>query len=415
MLKRAGQSIKELLFLLLPKTLPEYAVFLFAFCYFLVCSIYINNQIPRNQIVEILGFDYSTYLRQFSELNTIFYFPFRHPFLGILLSPFIILGYLFNKLSITIHLYYVSVLFSACVSLSVMHCFKIQRELLHIRLAEAITVCFLFLSFAYMPILASVPESFSVSMLILMGTLYMGGRQLVLGKTHSALQWLTMFFLAGGITITNALKVGLAFVISNRLNKKQLVMLALGGLVLVLLGFSGFYLRMARYNAAHPETQKTIMRSLNQTFYWVRTDLTDTEKIDISTARFFNEPIIFHGNLLRHHEIPLSYENPLSKFLVGALYGLVLLSFAFNLKSKLTWLMLSLFSVDVLIHLIIFWSTVEGHLFCGHWFFILPICLAHFFTKLKNKKLRVAYCMIVALLATGILITNLRLLLQASY
>ena len=415
MLKRAWQSLHELRALLFPKSPIEYAVFLIAFCYFAGCSLYINGLIPHNQHIEILGFDYSTYLRQFSELDTIFYFPFRHPFLGILLSPFIILGYLFYKLSATIHLYYVCVLFSACVSLSVMLCFKIQREILQVRLAEAIIGCFLFSSFAYMPILAAVPESFSISMLILTITLYMGGRQIVLGKAHSVLQWLTMFFLAGGITITNAIKVGLAFVISNRFNKKKLIMLALGGLVLVLLGFSGFYLRMARYNAAHPEAPKTIMRSLNQTCYWIRTDLSATDKIDISTARFFSEPIIFHGNLLRHHEIPLSYENPLSKILVGALYGLALLSFALNLKSKLTWLLLSLFSVDVLIHLVIFWSTVEGHLFCGHWYFLLPILLAQSFIKLKNDGLRLAYCIVLALLASCILTVNLRLLLQASY
>jgi len=415
MLKRAWQPIKELFSLLLPNTLPESAVFLVAFCYFLVCGIYLNNLIPRDQQVEILGFDYSTYLRQFSELNTIFYFPFRHPFLGILLSPFIILGYLINALSVDMHLYYLCMVFASFVSLSVLVCYKIQREILLVRVSEAITGCILYSSFAYMSILAAIPESFSISMLILTITLYISGRQLVLGKAHSILQWLTMFFLAGGLTITNAIKVGLAFIISNRFNKKQILMLLLSGLAIVLLGFSGFYLRMARYNAAHPEAPKTITRSLNQTFYWIGKDLAVTEKIDIASARFFSEPIIFHSNLLRHHKIPLSYENPLSKFIVGALYGLVLFSFALNRKSKFTWLMLSLFSVDVFIHLVIFWGTVEGHLFCGHWFFILPICLTHSFTKLKNDRFRLAYCIVLIMLASGIFISNLRLLLQASY
>jgi Family of unknown function (DUF6080) len=415
MVKRAWQSIKELLSLFLPTTLPELAVVLVSFCYFLACSIYINNLIPRDHQVEILGFDYSTYLRQLSDLDTVTSFPFRHPFLGVVLSPFIIIGYLINTLSVTVYHYYVCVLFSACVSLSVMLCFKIQRDILQVRLSEAIIGCFLFLSFGYMPILASVPESFSISMLILTVTLYMGGRQIVLGKSHSAVQWLTIFLLSGGTTITNAIKVALAFVISNSFNKKQFIHLVFASLFIVLLGFSGFYLRMAQYNAAHPEAPKTIMRSLNQTCYWIHTDLSAADKIDIATARFFNEPIVFHGNLLRHHEIPLSYENPLSRFLVGALYGLVLLSLTLNWKSKFTWLMLSLFSVDVLIHLVIFWGTVEGHLFCGHWFFILPICLTHSLTKLKNERLRLCYCIVLIMLASCILSTNLNLLLRASY
>lgn len=393
------------------------AVLLGAFAYFFAGGYYIQSLLPQNvPVVELLGFDYTTYLKQFLSTDSILHFPFRHPLYGVFLSPIILVSSAcFGSSTGNALPTFLCAVFSGVVALSVGISYKIQRDVLRLSPLEASVGCLLFSSFAYMPILSAGPESFAVSMLILLATLYVGAQQLVLRRPQPSRNWLLLALLAGGITITNAVKVGLAYVASNRMNHRTLRQVTAACLILFVVGFLGYAARMAHYNATHSGPHKSISQAIEQTCVWIRTDIPLRERANLAMARFFSEPILSHDHTLRCHNIPLQYTSKSPLLLLAALYTLVLASLVSLIRTDFTRLLLALFAVDAVLHFVLSWGIQEGQLFCGHWFYLLPLFTAQLISRCSKPPVRLALCGILVLIAIGNFAHNWGLLKNAVY
>jgi hypothetical protein len=237
----------------------------------------------------------------------------------------------------------------------------------------------LFACFGYVRYLAAGPESFSVSMLLALAVLWWGvrspfvaGRQLIEGKgVYDKLVWILLFVMATGITLTQGSKVILAYLISRRMTKRDWMFLAGGAVALALAG-CGFYVVKLMLLGSDG---RTISSAFAELFSCIPHDLTIVQRLRM-LEMFFFEPILPHGVPYSVSEITAGYTS-WWQYVVCAMIYIATAVGAWRMRSALIVKMIAaMFCVDAVIHLAMFWGMSEAQIYCGHWFYALPILMA---------------------------------------
>lgn len=352
------------------------------FCAFFVFGLNVYDRMVEGGLKEVLGLDYATFMGQMRDVHWITYTGFRHPGLGLVLSPVVAVASLLNKID---HVICDRFIVGVMAMAGVLNVWLVKK--LAGWFAAAVFICF-----GFTWILASVPESFPFSMTCLLLVAILCSRSDAIDEDDKNdsrchyLLWGALMLVTAAVTVTNGLKVAMAFVICNWRSIKATrirvggmdiplwVVLVSGVIVVLLVGIGFFSIRMARWNLAHPEETKSIVGALAQTFRWMPEGLGFWGRLKGMAVGFMAIPLlpVFAVKWLVRPETPSVLGFVWSYFWVAwAVAGAVVCW-----RMKVVRAMIGMFLVDIAIHVICGWGLGEGWVFCAHWFWMVPVLAA---------------------------------------
>ena len=374
----------------------EIALFVALWAAFTAYGIWLRGQIPFERNGELHGLDYNGHGVLFSHARQMVAFiRFRHPLFNILLAPVSFFGdalahgseWRFGDETATdasIPLWcFLCALFSAIVSACVWFVWRIGAAVCGPRARWRAAVCAaVFACFQYVRYLAACPESFSISMLLYLALAAWAMRDRV--KEGWALLpeeaaerekfdlwiWIAFFFLAAGITVTQGAKVLLAYFLTHRIPRRQLRLIALSLCGLLAAGCAFYLVKHAIVAGGKRSVADALGESIG-VVYLIK---------DISWPRrlcmlemFFFEPVISHGAPFSAFTITETYRAAWPYLACGALYAVAAVGAWRLRKTRLMRVLAAGFAIDILLHIVLFWGMEESQIYCGHWFYILPI------------------------------------------
>ena len=349
---------------------------------FFAFGLNIYGRMATENVREVFGLDYVTFMEQMRDVHWITYTGFRHPGMGLVLSPVVIVASLLSKIDHVMCDHFIVGVMAIVGVLNVWLVKKIAGWF-----AAAVFLCF-----GFTWILASVPESFPFSMTCLLLLVVLCRHLDAMDESEKSdggphyLLWLALIIVTTAVTVTNGLKVAIAFAIYNWRNMRAtrirmggmdfpLWVVLVGGIVVFLLAGIGFFsIRMARWNLVHPEETKSIAGALAQTFRWIPEGLGFGGRLRGAIVGFASIPLlpVFSLSGLGHPETP-SILDFLWSFcwLAWAVTGAVLCW-----HMRLVRVIVGMFLVDIGIHVVCGWGLEEGWVFCAHWFWMVPVLVA---------------------------------------
>ena len=91
---------------------------------------------------------------------------------------------------------------------------------------------------------------------------------------------------------------------------------------------------------------------------------------------FFCEPLIPHGAPYSVSELTVGYASWWQYAACAAIYALAAVGAWRGRRTLLVRVIAATFAVDAVIHFAFFWGMQEAQIYCGHWFYALPILIA---------------------------------------
>ena len=307
------------------------SAWVFLYAAFATMAFLVRNYAYTTNIVEIWGWDYRTFVEQIQDWGYVSYFGFRHPGLGIILSPLVAIEHLWSGSYLVV-----------LPGVAVLTAYLIYGM-------SGLSGLIIWLCFPTTWLMSAIPESFPVAQLALVGSVFM-----INGKhspnnndgTADMKRVLLLAALNGMITLTNGLKPILAYAFACR-NRRKLLLLG-GTMVFVALGGVGFFFFRSIV------CERSCFAGIAMTLSWI------PEK----------------RNLLQ--ELYGFFVRPVGLFQSFAIYPLLAYSL-WRLKgdfaNMLIRSLLAFLSVDFLLHLIVGWGMSEPWVFAPHWIYAIPIII----------------------------------------
>ena len=394
--------------------------------------------------LHLSGYDPLTYLGV-TDWDVV-YQVFRHPLLSFMIWPL----YLLNEgltwlLGVNCVQYLVAFWLIVCSYYSYIFLYRIHREVIALSRWDATLLTAFYFSFAYILLSVIVPDHFTISMFLLLITLYISGICIQKGREFRWWQSAIFFYITAGVTLSNGIKVFLSgfFVNQKDFFRPKYLLLAVVLPAALLWGTALWEYReyvlprekaraetKARQEEALKEKVATMSPQERKTFEakQARRELRlklQKEKsgqpmedhgflkwTDISTSRWqslyenlFGESLQFHQDylledVLVHRPVFVPY-----KWMVNyVVEGLILLLFAagiwYGRTNRFLWLCLLGMAFDMFIHIILGFGINEIYIMTPHWAFVLPIAIAYLFLRVRGWWLRgVVLLMTIWLLA----------------
>ena len=280
----------------------------------------------RHGVQEIWGWDYATFVGQINDWRWIGYFGFRHPGLGLVASPLVVLQ----------HVWPLAYLF-VMPAVATATAWLIWRKAGWLALG-------IWLTFPTTWLLAGTPESFPLAQLALVASVCFASRTHVSDTSVHFAGILLFSTLNGAITLTNGIKPIAAYVATCG-NWRKVAKIVGAGLAVVALGVGFFAIRACI-------TGRGIGAGLEATLSWIPESRSLTQEL----YGFFIRPVGVWQSLV--------------------VYPLVVWSLVRQLRRRdfaLLRLFASMFAVDAAIHLVIGWGMTEPWVFAPHWIWMLPL------------------------------------------
>lgn len=347
------------------------------FAAFFMFGLYVHSRLVAEGGAEVFGLDYATFMAQMRDTGWIVYTGFRHPGLGLVLSPVVVVAATLQKLGSRVCDIFI---------VGVMALTGVVNVWLVKRIAGWLAAG-LFLVFGFTWVLAAVPESFPFSMTCLLLAAMLCKQEDSIDTAGSGrirfAAWIALALVTSAVTVTNGLKIVIAFAVCNWRGLKSarvrfgareiplwtLLLLGCAALVLVFAGF--FAVRMATWNAAHPGDEKSIAVALEQTASWIPRELGILGRLKGAAVGFAAIPLLPRFSFA-------SLACPTTPSALGYMwsFGWIALAMAFAValwRTKVVRAMIGMFAVDVFIHVVCGWGLAEGWVFCAHWFWMVPV------------------------------------------
>ncbi len=424
-------------------------------------SLFINN-------FQISGFDPLTYY-VLSTWNPA-YNIYRHPMLAFLVYPLSQLnGWLMDMTGANLAQFIIAAILLFILFYSFIFMIRICRDIIGIKLADAILLSSLLFSFAYIMLAYIVPDHFAPSMFMLLMALYVCGIKIRDKKRLNGWQTMLMFFFTAGLTLSNGIKIFIdaLFVEGKRFFRPRYLLFA------VLIP-SALIWSMARWEyktLKYPEDKKRAelkkkksdeKKAKEYAMFCDTTSIKDTAEAkkafdkmmkqrikakyiadhkqpgythkgkpiangefsswtDISTPRWdsavenlFGESIQLHKDhllrdTLRGRPIFVYYNNIINYATEFILVALFIAGIWYGRRSRFLWMALVGFSFDMFIHVVLGFGLNEVYIMGAHWLFVIPIAVAYIFKAARGKKLMFVRCL-TGLLTVYLLAYNLSLL-----
>ena len=402
--------------------------------------------------LHLSGYDPLTYLGV-TDWDVV-YQVYRHPLLSFMIWPL----YLLNEgltwlLGVNCVQYLVAFWLIVCSYYSYIFLYRIHREVIALSRWDATLLTAFYFSFAYILLSVIVPDHFTISMFLLLITLYISGVCIQKGREFRWWQSAIFFYVTAGVTLSNGIKVFLSgfFVNLKDFFRPKYLLLAVVLPTVLLWGTAVWEYRtyvlpkekaraemktrqeealQKQVAAMSPEDRKTF--EAKQARRELRLKL-QKEKAgqpmedhgflkwtDISTSRWqsvyenlFGESLQFHRqhfleDTLVGRPVFVKYDTVFNYIVEVLILLLALAGIWLGRKHRFLWLCLSCFGFDMFIHLVLGFGLNEIFIMAPHFMFVLPIATAYLFSRVRWQWLRltVVFLTIYLLVYNGYLLTD---------
>ena len=393
--------------------------------------------------LHLSGYDPLTYLGV-TYWDTV-YNVYRHPLLAYIIWPL----YLINQgltalLGVNCVQYLVALPLIFASLYSYIFIYRIHREVIQLRRYDATLLSAFYFSFAYIMLSVIVPDHFTISMFLLLITLYISGKCIQKGRKFLWWQSALLFFITAGVTLSNGIKIFLSgfFVNLKSFFRPKYLLLGvilpaalLWGVAVTEYRTSVLPKEKARQEAKAAKKKKIEERiaqmtpeeklayekkqevrearqklqaaksgtPMKQYGFWKWTDIT-TSRTQTIYENLFGETIQFHQehfleDTLVFRPVFVKYTWKLSYVIEGIILLLAIIGLWCGRRSRFLWLAMSYFGFDMFIHLILGFGINEIFIMAPHWLFVVPLAIGYAFYSSKGNQHKVLQLSVLALTA----------------
>ena len=440
------------------------SVFLHACCIYCFSDSFLQESIDNGGVFyshfHMSGYDPITYAVVTHWDVT--YQVFRHPLLAWMVYPLFLLNNgLIALTGYNLVQFLLAALLLVCNSYSVVFLYRIFKDIIGVRHCDAILLIAFFYGFAHIMVASIVADHFTLSMFLLLLTLYIAGRWMREGREMTILQTLVLFVVTAGVTLSNGVKILIdaLFVNGKRFFRPKYLLLAVILPAALLWLFAVWenqtYIvpkekaqriaqqekaRVAREQAYQefmdttsimsPEEKQRVfekqyqqrlrkeakarwesmhkglpIQSKNVFLRW--TDVT-SPRWDSMVENLFGESLMLHQDHLL--EDTMGSRPMIVRYrwwICYAVEGVIVLLWFTGLwlgrKSRFLWMAMAGFAFDMIIHLVLGFGLNEVYIMASHWAFVLPVGIAFL---LKSPHLRHLTSYILLLLTVFLWLYN---------
>lgn len=390
---------------------------------------------------HLAGYDPLTYLGV-TDWDTV-YNVVRHPLLAFMIWPLWLLNQGLTALFGVNCVQYLVALPLILNSLyAYIFIYRINREVIRLGRYDATLLSVFYYSFAYIMLSVLVPDHFTISMFLLLLTLYVSGRFLQQGREFTWWQSVLLFVITAGVTLSNGVKIFLSglFVNGRRFFRPSYLLLAVILPAALLWGIAMWQnevfvkpkeqakqeAKMAkerqtaeRVAKMTPEEQKIYQAKqakraerlkkqaaktgtpMKKEGYWKWTDVT-TSRLQTIYENLFGETIQFHRqhfleDTLVFRPVFVKYDWIWSYVVEGIILLLTAIGLWCGRRSRFLWLAMSFFGFDMVIHLVLGFGINEIFIMAPHWLFVVPLAIAFAFRGARGSRHQALQLAILAL------------------
>ena len=402
--------------------------------------------------LHLSGYDPLTYLGV-TDWDVV-YQVYRHPLLAFMIWPFWLLNEGLTALfGVNCVQYIVALPLMICSFYSYIFLYRIHREVIQLERWDATLLTAFYFSFAYILLSVIVPDHFTISMFLLLITLYISGVCILKGREFKWWQSATLFYMTAGVTLSNGVKVFLSgfFVNLKDFFRPKYLLLAVilpAGLLWATATweYQQYVLpkekvreelkqrkveelkarvaqmtpeEKAKFEEKKAKRQEVLCRQAAKTGKPME-DHGFLKWTDITTSRWqsvyenlFGESVQFHQqhfleDTLVHRPVFVTYDWTWSYWIEALVVLLFISGIWCGRRSRFIWLCLSCFGFDMFIHLVLGFGINEIFIMAPHWLFVLPIATAYLFREVSTRWLRIPVMLLTLYLFiyNGYLLTN---------
>lgn len=393
--------------------------------------------------LHLSGYDPLTYLGV-TDWDTV-YNVYRHPLLAFMIWPLWLLNQGLTALFGANCVQYLVAIPVVLASLySYIFTYRIHREVIGLSRYDATLLSAFYFSFAYIMLSVIVPDHFTISMFLLLITLYISGRCIQKGREFRWWQSAVLFFITAGVTLSNGVKTFLSGFFVNKKDFFRPKYLLLGVILpaALLWGLAVWEYRTyvlpkelarqeakiakqkkveeqiarmtpeekAKYDARQQRREARLKAQAAKSGtpmkgygFWKWTDIT-TSRTETIYENLFGEAIQFHRehfleDTLVFRPVFVKYDWLWSYVVESIILLLAAIGLWCGRSSRFLWLSLSYFGFDMFIHLILGFGINEIFIMAPHWLFVVPFATAYAFSKAKKNQHKVLQLSVLALTA----------------
>lgn len=366
--------------------------------------------------INLTGYDPYTYM-SITQYTTRYDLS-RHPLITLFLYPLYLLNHWimvtfdFNAAMFIMAFWVILASSYSSVFLS-----RLLQEIIGIKRKYAYWLVALFFSFASIMTSVISPDLFVFSLFFLILSAYIFGKAIT--RKHEVEWYKTglLYIVTTGITLTNGAKILLGMLFSNGKKAFKMKNILLTFILPSALIFGGAMLQYYKLYLPKQRTDNNIVKQKKKEdpeliarkdsiarFMTARvngvpkSDImylnlinTDVNHIEGTVEWFWGESIQMHQDYLlediaKGRPLTIHYRYWWNYAINGFVAILFLLGIWTGRHKKLILMLLSWFSIDILIHIILGFGLNEGNIYGCHWMFFIPIAIACLYTT-KNKYL----------------------------
>ena len=402
--------------------------------------------------LHLSGYDPLTYMGV-TDWDAV-YQVYRHPLLSFMIWPLWLINQALTwMLGVNCVQYLVAAVLIFCSYYSYIFMYRIHREVIELQRWDATLLTAYFFSFAYILMSVIVPDHFTISMFLLLVTLYISGVCIKKRREFKWWQSALFFYITAGVTLSNGIKVFLSgfFVNLRDFFRPKYLLLAVILPAALLWGTATWEYRTyvlpkekaraelkarlaekekarvakmtaeekAQYDEKKAKREQRLKRQAAKSGKPME-DYGFLKWTDISTSRWestyenlFGESLQFHQDYLLEDTLVrrpvfVKYRWTLSYVVEGLILLLAIAGIWFGRKSRFLWLCLSCMAFDMFIHVGLGFGLNEVFIMTPHYMFVLPIATAFLFRDIQARWLRISVVvlMLYLFIYNGYLLTD---------
>ena len=402
--------------------------------------------------LHLSGYDPLTYMGV-TDWDAV-YQVYRHPLLSFMIWPLWLINQTLTwMLGVNCVQYLVAALLIFCSYYSYIFMYRIHREVIELQRWDATLLTAYFFSFAYILMSVIVPDHFTISMFLLLVTLYVSGVCIKKRREFKWWQSALFFYITAGVTLSNGIKVFLSgfFVNLRDFFRPKYLLLAVILPAALLWGTATWEYRTyvlpkekaraelkarlaekekarvakmtaeekAQYDEKKAKREQRLKRQAAKSGKPME-DYGFLKWTDISTSRWestyenlFGESLQFHQDYLLEDTLVrrpvfVKYRWTLSYVVEGLILLLAIAGIWFGRKSRFLWLCLSCMAFYMFIHVGLGFGLNEVFIMTPHYMFVLPIATAFLFRDIQARWLRISVVvlMLYLFIYNGYLLTD---------
>jgi len=402
--------------------------------------------------LHLSGYDPLTYMGV-TDWDAV-YQVYRHPLLSFMIWPLWLINQALTwMLGVNCVQYLVAAVLIFCSYYSYIFMYRIHREVIELQRWDATLLTAYFFSFAYILMSVIVPDHFTISMFLLLITLYISGVCIKKRREFKWWQSALFFYITAGVTLSNGIKVFLSGFFVNLRNffRPKYLLLAVILPAALLWGTATWEYRTyvlpkekaraelkarlakkekarvaqmtteekAQYDEKKAKREQRLKRQAAKTGKPME-DYGFLKWTDISTSRWestyenlFGESLQFHQDYLLEDTLVrrpvfVKYRWTLSYVVEGLILLLAVAGIWFGRKSRFLWLCLSCMAFDMFIHVGLGFGLNEVFIMTPHYMFVLPIATAFLFRGIQARWIRISVIvlMLYLFIYNGYLLTD---------